>query len=325
MKYKLKKSEGIYLMVNLLCAKLFLLTPYLLKRASVTNVSFLITVVFLPYLIVFILKSRKIELKRMNKPILFIIWVCLTVYLSFTVYEYAGVIRTMFFDNTPIWFIVAFLAFTMIYTASRGLKAIGKLCGFFVPFVYFVCVLLVTLAFKNFNPDYLFPFFGSKESMLKHSLLMLSVPGECIIYYLLPSVLEKRENFKSIFYTSFFISFALFLIVCLSYVMAGFEQTEIMPMFMLIRLIKIKSFFQRVDLIFLLLFVISVFLYLSSILYFACKCFADSTGVGDEKFVALPVGLIASFPLFARISRNYIPYILIFMIILPLFMRRTKA
>ncbi len=322
MNYKLKKSEGIYLMINLLCAKLFLLTPYLLKRAATTNVVFLLVVIFLPYLIVFLLKHNNIEFK---KPFLFIISICLTIYLSFTIYEYAEAIKAMFFKNTPIWFIVGLMSFAMIYASNKGLKAIGKLSGFFVPFVYFVCVFLVTLAFKSFDTDFLFPIFGSKESILKYAFIMFSVPGECIIYYLIPSVLETKEDFKSIFYSSFFISFGLFLTVCVSFVMAGFEQSEIMPMFMLIRLIKIKSFFQRIDLVFLLLFVISVFLYLSSILYFACKCFSDSFDINDENFLALPIGFISSFPLIGALFKNYIPYILIFLIILPLFAGRRKT
>ncbi len=325
MNYKLKKREGIYLMINLLCAKLFLLTPYLFKRAAVTNVALIVAAVFLPHLIVFLLKGREAERKKPGKIILFVIWAFLTLYLSFTVYEYAGVIKEMFFNRTPIWFTVLLLAAGMIYTSSRGLKAIGRLCGFFVPLVYFVCALLVTLAFKNFNPRLLLPFFGSTKALLKHGAVLFAVPGECIIYYLLPPVLENKKDFKSIFYTSFSISFVLFLIVCLSFVMAGFDSSRIMPMFMLIRLIKIKSFFQRIDLVFLLLFSISVFLYLSAILYFACKCFCDSTGAGNEKFLTLPVGTIAAFPLLDRLFSNFVPFILILMIIFPLFIRRHKT
>ena len=249
MNYKLKKSEGIYLMVNLLCAKLFLLTPYLIKRAAVTNVIFFLAAAFLPYFLIFFFKRNV----QPGKIILFIAGICLTIYLSFTVYEYAGVIRTMFFNNTPVYFTVLFMAVAMIYAAGKGLKAIGKLCGFFVPFVYFVCALLVVFAFKSFTPSNLFPFFGSTENLLKYGYILLSVPGECIIYLLLPDVLEKKDDFKKIFLSSFFISFLLFILVCSAFVMAGFEQTETMPMFMLIRLIKIRSFFQRADLIFLLL------------------------------------------------------------------------
>ena len=98
------------------------------------------------------------------------------------------------------------------------------------------------------------------------------------VFYFLPKYVEYNSEIKRIGYTFIIISFILLLfsiatVILIFPVISNAEQ--IVPLYLAARLIEFGRFFQRVDAIFLLVWIISVVSYLSFIFALSINIFKD--------------------------------------------------
>ena len=98
------------------------------------------------------------------------------------------------------------------------------------------------------------------------------------VFYFLPKYVEYNSEIKRIGYSFIIISFILLLfsiatVLLIFPVISNAEQ--IAPLYLAARLIKFGRFFQRVDAIFLLVWIISVVSYLSFIFALSINIFKD--------------------------------------------------
>lgn len=128
-----------------------------------------------------------------------------------------------------------------------------------------------------------------------------------IVYlYFLPPFLKEPEKFKKIAITSM-IATSLYLIICVSTLLFMFsffiDTNEIAPLYNATRYIEFGNFFQRLESIFLIFWILSFACYLSIVSKFAMNIFKKITKIETKKPLIDIFGLL--FFSIALLPQNY--------------------
>lgn len=293
-------------MTNLLCNKLFVLAPYYLKLTS-GNSAFIAILLF--YVVAFVLFRLCINLYPQKKDLLdvtqyksqrliigVIVSLAFCIVTTLTLRQFSEGIKVMTMRKSPVSFIGGIFGFAMIFGATCGIKSIAKTNNFFVPFIYAAAILL-TLATINKN-DLLgiFPIFGyGLNVIIPKGFIILSMLFETIVFFILPPNLYEPNDIKKIGNYSFLFSLVIFITIGGIYCIitppsSNFESYE--PFFRLIKQIELGNFLQRFDSLFLILYCLSAFLYLSTSLYFSTYIFTKTFKLSETKFLVAPIGTL---------------------------------
>ena len=191
----LKSKEAVAVIVNLLCAKTFLMVPVYFKR--LTESGSLVTVLYVfgiatVFMLIYLF-TGKIKLPGFLFPLIALIMVLVS---AINLFEYSTTVSSLFFRTTPLFMI--FLFFTVAMTIG-AYADIGKLNLFFVPLIYATVFLMLLFTFSDGNYYYLFPVMGKGASaVFNDGFFMLSSLFELIVLFFIPDMLENKSNLKKV-------------------------------------------------------------------------------------------------------------------------------
>lgn len=320
----LKSREAIALSVNLICAKTFLMVPVFFKRLAESGSLILVAYIFaLAFIFMFVyLFTGKTKIPRILLPLIAIsiILVC-----SVNLFEYSRTVSALYFKSTPLF--VIFLFFAVAMTVG-GYSHIGKLNLFFVPIIYITVFIMLFFTFSDGNYYYLFPIMGKGfKTVFGDGFFMLSSLFEAVVLFFIPDILENKKDTKKVTAYTLIFSFLIYLIItaaCLITVHTDLPENCFSPLFLILRQIKIGTYFQHPDTAFLIIYFISAFLYLSGMLFFLCNIW----GKMSKKVLYLPVSLLIF--IIALNGEKLMPLTIylnkilwIFPFVLPIFSRRS--
>ncbi len=324
---KLSSKEAIAVITNLICAKTFLMVPIYFKRITESGSIVTVLYIFLLAFIFLLLKNftPKAKIKALYPPIALI----MLVVCSINLFEYSMTISSLFFKNTPLLLIFLFFCVAMVFGAYSN---IGKLNLFFTPIIYSVVFLMLIFTFSGGNYYYLFPIFGKGfDSVFKDGFFMLSSLFELVVLIFIPDLLKNKKDMKKVSAFSLIFSLIIFLVItsaCLVTVHTDLPENCFSPLFLILRQIKIGTYFQHPDTAFLIIYFISAFLYLSTMLYFSAHIFALSGRKLSKKMFIIPFSLIVlilgiNAGAFIEASSILNMLLWIFPFVVPLFLRRS--
>ena len=288
------KFEAVSVMVNLLCCKLFMLTPaFFIQNAKSAALLTVLCIFIIAFLFFFIFQRKancdlfsKIHstiLKRLFHFIsLVLILFCCTVNFSLLIYFF----KLLAFPRSPYLFLAIPFALSIIVCAKGGIKNVGKTNGFFVPFIFVVLLIMLVSQYKNFSFSNLFPFFGKSISQTAFSIIyMLSALSEIlIIFYLAPYC---ESDIYTVAKPALCISCIIYLVVIGTVLlMENFGYTP--AVFSIMR----NGFSGRTDGVFLFLCALSGMLYLSALLYFTVDIFHNTFGTDKNAPLLIPFTLL---------------------------------
>ena len=178
---KLSSKEATAIIVNLVCAKNFLMVPVYFKR--ITESGSIVTVLYVFALAFIFLFLRYVTPKIKLKALYPLIGLAITIKLfgwqitSINIFEYSMTISSLFFKNTPFLLIIIFFWFAMVFGAYGN---IGKINLFFTPVIYSVVFLMLIFTFSDGNYYYLFPILGKGfDAVFIEGFFMLSSLLKC--------------------------------------------------------------------------------------------------------------------------------------------------
>lgn len=280
--------------MNLLCSKLFLLCPYSFTSLSGSGAIFSVLLVFIIAFLFFAIYTKNKPSfinDRIKTPALkgffgtvssIFLLLSGTVTLSLVIYF----TKMTSLSSSPLSFITVPFAVCMLCAAYPGLKCLGKLHGFFCPMLYILLAVLVLFCIPEFDFTNLTPIFGKGFiNVFLKGFFMLSNLFEILIFLYLPPYV--KGSYKKTVFSSLGISLVLYLLAVSAFLLIG-GKTPDLPMFSVIRSGLLKS----LDSVFLILYTISSMLYLSAVLFFSTKIFADSFEIKQAKNLIIPFGLI---------------------------------
>ena len=140
---------------------------------------------------------------------------------------------------------------------------------------------------NKFVPERIFPIFGDGLwNTFVLGLGNLASFGGIAFLYFLPPYLKQPEKMKKIAVLSIGIS-AVYLILCVATLLFMFsffiDTNEITPLYNATRYIEFGSFFQRLESVFLLTWILAFACYISIVIKFAMSIFKKLTNIETKK------------------------------------------
>jgi len=268
------------------------------KSATIINLIFVSTLAILfSYLIVKLMKSFAgsdiIDISeylggKIFKNIVGVIFILyFLISSSMLLRSFCESLKIIYYPMTNIVFIIALFVLA-ICTANRfDFNASLKTNLLIIPLVLASIVFLFFANMSKFVPQRIFPIFG--DGLYNTFILGLSnlaAFGGIVYLYFLPPYLKEPEKMKKIAFISIGVS-AIYLILCVSTLLFMFSffinTNEITPLYNATRYIEFGNFFQRLESIFLLIWILAFACYLSITTKFAMGIFKKLTNIETKK------------------------------------------
>ncbi|MCI8470209.1 MAG: GerAB/ArcD/ProY family transporter [Clostridia bacterium] len=216
-------------------------------------------------------------------------------------------IKIIYYPMTNILFIIALFILATCTANRLDFNASLKTNLLIVPLVLASIVFLFFANMNKFVPERAFPIFG--DGLFNTFVLglgNLAAFGGISFLYFLPPYLKKPEKMKKIALLSIAIS-AIYLILCVATLLFMFpfvmNSNEITPLYNATRYIEFGSFFQRLESIFLLIWILAYACYLSITSKFAMNILKKLTNIENKKPLIDIFGLLIF--AIALVPKNY--------------------
>lgn len=304
--YKMKKYEAICLILIVMVNKLILNVPYYI--IDLVGTGAIVNLIYIGIIgLVFVLCLNRLFQKFPNSDIIdiseflggkflkvimgiiFILFFFLVSYITLS--DFANMIKTIYFDESPLIFILLFFMIGIIIANFVGFKAIIRTICLVVPFTLVSILLALFAVHDEFSLDKFSPFFGynMQTTFLNGILNIFSLYIVTYYYFLIP-LLKDSLNFKKVTTVSYIISWMLLFLTSIS-ILTIFSITNdtepLNSLYLLARRIQLGGFLKSLDALFILLWIISIFCYLSVSIFMINRVFKKITNVADEKMLTL--------------------------------------
>lgn len=308
MKYKLNSREITSLLVNLISVKLLFTYPrYIVERCL--NGAWLSVLIYTVAAGAIFAITQLIYLKTGRTTILMQAEVIggkifrmltgvavsglLMLNIAPMIRAFPEAIKTALLQDTPMLIIVALLAVGVAVGAGFGIEALGRAASFLSPIAGIFILGFFVLLVPYFETTNLFP--CSVKSVIYDGTSSLSIFADIFVLCLITPYAEDMTAIKKSGLTAIVISgitgFMIILAYCLVYpypVSARF----IVPMYQLTRIVKIGTYFQRLEAVFEFVWSISIMIYTATYLFIICDTFRQSFALTHHKPLVFPVLVI---------------------------------
>lgn len=190
-------------------------------------------------------------------------------------------IKAIYFYNIPLYILVIIFLLGAILVNRLGFNAVSRVNLILIPGILISIAVIAFSLIDKMNIERIFPLlgYGAKETFLIGSSNLFAFCGLSYLYFL-PPFLKKKKDFKTISFWSIRIS-AVYLFLSIASLLLVFpymaQTSELLSIYISTRAIEYSRFFQRTDAIFVFLWILSVFSYISIALYFSCYVFKKLT------------------------------------------------
>lgn len=302
--YQLKRWETICIILMIMINKLILNIPYyivnLVGNGSIINILYIGILDFIGLLIIVKLldKFQSSDILDISeflagsklKILIGIISICLFLLVSFiTLLDFSNVLHTIYFSNFPMIYILLFFIFGILAANFIGLKSITRAICFIVPFIILSIIITFFATLGDFHITSLTPILGKDY----YTTFVLGASNGFAMYiivyiYFLKPLLKNPIELKKISIISYILSLGLLLLTVIS-MLTLFEANSgnepINSLFLLARQIELGKFVQRVDAIFILLWILAIFSYLSFVIFIINRIIKKMTNISNEKMI----------------------------------------
>ena len=301
-KSKIGTTEAIMLVLTIIITHTISSLPRELlvstKSATIINLIFVSFIAILfSYLVVKLMKnfagSDIIDISEYlgGKTLKHIIGIIFIVYFlvtsSILLRNFCESLKIIYYPMTNIVFIISLFVIAICAANRLDFNASLKTNLLIIPLVLASILFLFFANMNKFTPQRVFPILG--DGIFNTFILglgNLSAFGGITFLYFLPPYLKKPEKMKKIALISIGLS-AIYLILCVSTLLFMFSffinTNEITPLYNATRYIEFGSFFQRLESIFLLIWILAFACYLSITSKFAMSIFKKLTNIETKK------------------------------------------
>ena len=232
-------------------------------------------------------------------------------------------IKIIYYPMTDIFFIIAFFIIVVCIANRLSFNSSLKTNLIILPIALSSIIFLFFANTNEFIPQRMFPILG--EAAFNTFVLGLgnlaAFSGIAFLYFL-PPLLQEPKKFKKIALISSGISviYLILTVATLLFMFSFFVKTnEISPLYNATRYIEFGNFFQRLESVFLLIWILVFACYISIVIKFSMSIFKKITRIENKKplidIFGLLVLAIALFPKNYAISQkfetNIYPYLVI--------------
>lgn len=306
--YKMQNLEAIFLIIIVMINKLIINIPYyitdLVGTGAIINLIYigiigLIFVILLNYFFQKFPNSDIIDISeflggKTLKIIMSIIFICSFFFVAYvTISDFSNLLKTVYFKNSPLIFILLFFMIGILIANLVGFRSIIHTICVIIPFGLSSILLALFAIYGEISLNKFSPFFGYnfKTTFLNGLLNIFSLYVITYYYFLMP-MLKNNIDFKKITIISYIISWILLFLTVIS-ISAIFPMSNssepLNSLYLLSRKIELGDFLQRLDALFILLWMVSVFSYLSLSIFMINRIFQKITNIQDQKIISFSI------------------------------------
>ena len=241
---------------------------------------------------------------------------------------FANAIKLIYFNKTPLVLLTLLFTLPPIFLSKYCFKTIANVNLIFIPFVVLDIVILFFGASNEFTIQNVFPIlgFGARETFLYGITNLFAFSGIAYLFFINPYLNDNKFKKISIISISISAIYLFFSIFCLLLSFGSATRyDQLFSLYALTRRITLGSFFQRVDAIFILIWILNNFCFTSIGLFYITNIFKKLTKIKDSRQVLYSLMLltvscclafnnIADIKLYASYFYKYISFPLIFIV-----------
>lgn len=303
--------EAVTLMINMICTKIFLSFP----RAAVEiagNASWILVIYdsAIVFGLFFVISGlyRRFEGKDLldvgehiggsvgRIVVGSIVLAFLVTFTSIILREFTEDMKVIAFTLSPISFVTMFFLVSMTVGAYFGIEAIVRFHAITVPVIAigYLVIIVAVLPFTDYTN--MLPILGlGPVNIFFKGIQGISAFSELLMLFLIVPFIKTDKNFRKIGFTALGFS-TLFLLVSAPVFIAALPYPAAMesfiPIYQLARLINYGRFFQRVEPLFMVVWVSAALLYLTASFYFIVYIFRKTFALRYHKPLILPFAVI---------------------------------
>ncbi len=313
--HKIGFGEALCIILIVILSHLILILPKAILESqgssSIINV-FYITI--LAFILIFILNKLYKNFKGKDiidiseftfgktfKIILGIVFIFYFLFVaSLLVRNTSESLKTMYFQNTPIPYLVFFLLLGAGIINKLGTKTVIKCNLIIVPSIVVILIALFIVSANNFVPERIFPIFGygAKNIFINGTANIYAFSNIVFLLFIMP-LLKDFNHFNKIGYSSIAISGIFILLATIALLLMfplEISSGSNVPIYMQTREITLGDFIQRTDAFFVIIWILTILSYLSIILTFILSIFKKITNIQNKSaltycFLAILFGI----------------------------------
>lgn len=219
----------------------------------------------------------------------------LTLVPVFVIKDFAETLQIIYFKTSPLIYILLFFIVSSSIANKFSLKVIAKTNLIIIPIVFFSIIVILLSSIKDFDTTRIFPIlgYGVNETFFSGLSNLFSFSG---IYYLLflNPFINKTKDFQKISIISIIIS-GIYLFLSVTCILLSlsftFESGESFSLYLLTRNLEYGRFIQRIDAVFIFIWIISTISYISFAIYFCIYIFKKLTKISDTGSINYTINL----------------------------------
>lgn len=214
----------------------------------------------------------------------------------FVIKNFSETLQLIYFRTSPLIYIVLFFIIGSIITNKFSIKVLSKANLIIIPIVFISIIVILLSSIKNFTPQRIFPIlgYGANETFFMGLSNLFSFSGIGYLLFLNP-FLNKTTEFKKISIISIIIS-GIYLFLSVTCILLSlsftFKSGESFSLYLLTRNLEYGRFIQRIDAIFILIWIISTISYISIAIYFCIYIFKKLTKICDSSSINYTIHLL---------------------------------
>ncbi len=210
--------------------------------------------------------------------------------------EFSENMKIIALTRSPLSFVLLFFLTGMIIASYAGLESIVRLSAIIVPIIAVGYLMIITGSLRYIDFSRITPWLGSGpyEIFVKGAPRISVFAGIILVYFLYPFIRTKK-NFTTVGYASVVFSGLFFFIGVLIFSLIFQYPTgteSFLPIYELARLVEYGRFFQRLESMFVIIWVASALLHLSILLFLIAYVFKKTFKLKYYKPLIIPFSII---------------------------------
>lgn len=311
---KLGNKEAIALLVTITFNHIIMnITKAIIESsesASIINVLYIgiIAIIFTSIICYFLKKFPTLDLidisdylgGKILKWLIGILFVGYFIFFSGNLLNmFSTFLEIIYFQLVKPKYIVALFVIGAVIACTLRHNAIFRSTFIIFPFLIVSTLFIFIGDFRYFIFEKMYPILGNgaTATFLTGLSNMFAFQGLAYIYFI-PSKLKEPNQLKKIAITSVVLSciFLLISVAIILFMFNGFVETdELLPLYSATKYIEFGSFFQKLDSIFVLIWIASFVNYLGIALKFSSYILKKLTNIENENIFAYILGIVLFF------------------------------
>jgi len=303
--------EAIMLITNLICTKVFLyfnrMTAEDTGNAGWMMAAFTSAMALLFYFLVMSLygKFEGMDIldiaeagggKVLRTITGFVLGGALFVLAAITMRKFSEDIKTISLPTSPLSYVMGFFMAGVIIAGLLGVESIVRHNAIVTPIATAGYIVILLGIMPNIDVTNLLPILGTGlKDILMKGFYRTSVFAELLVLFMLPPFLENPGDARKVGYVAITASAFFFVTGSLVYTLVFPYPTSMepfLPVFNMARLIGLGRFFQRIESLFVFIWVMSALVYLSTVFYFGVYTVSKAAGLKYARPMMIPFAII---------------------------------